>query len=167
MRYLFFWDIAQRWLLVSYRRFGPILTLKMGRICCPETLVTNYDSWLRNTPEGWRPQYIVCGFSIQRYKKKKVWVGDELRNDWLNELIIQSMTNWMNEPMNDWLYWFLIEWVNVFLPRWLTADRLSKCLLGRLIIWLNGWINDFVTDWIIVGLSDRVNTLLGHSPSDN
>ena len=142
MRYLFFWDIAQRWLLVSYRRFGPILTLKMGRICCPETLVTNYDSWLRNTPEGWRPQYIVCGFSIQRYKKKKVWVGDELRNDWLNELIIQSMTNWMNESFNQWL----IEWMN----QWMIdcTDFWSNELMSS---YPDDWLQ---TDWVNVSLAD-------------
>ena len=66
-----FWDITQRGLVVMYRRFGtthityfqgpkiprrsPSWTawsLKMGPISCPETSVHNYQSTLRNIPEG-------------------------------------------------------------------------------------------------------------------
>jgi len=55
MRYCLFWDVTQRWLVVSYRRFGTTYRshlhgrsiqarpLKMGQKGCPETSVTGYQ----------------------------------------------------------------------------------------------------------------------------
>jgi hypothetical protein len=59
MRSSFFWDVTQRRLVVSYRRFGttywPIsngqAVLKIRPRCCPETSAANYQSTLRNIPE--------------------------------------------------------------------------------------------------------------------
>ena len=44
-----FWDVSQLRLVVSYRRFGTALPLKIG------TSVTNYQFALRNIPEERRP----------------------------------------------------------------------------------------------------------------
>ena len=66
------WDIKQRRVAVSYRRFGTTywsllqvsrsprrmdcLTLEDGTVGCPETLVRNYHSTLRNILEDRRSQ---------------------------------------------------------------------------------------------------------------
>lgn len=50
----FFWEITQRRVVITYRRFGA--TLKMEPISCPETSVRNYHSALRNILEKRRSQ---------------------------------------------------------------------------------------------------------------
>jgi hypothetical protein len=58
-----FWDVTQRILVVTYRRFGttyqthlqgsssPRRCLKMGLTCCPERSVNKYQCTLRNIQE--------------------------------------------------------------------------------------------------------------------
>lgn len=41
--------------------------LKMVPTCCPETLVTNCQSILSNTPEEWKP-YLHCSGSMKSYR---------------------------------------------------------------------------------------------------
>ena len=67
MRTAFFWVIAQRVLIISYRGFGTTYhshlrrsSLKMGMIGCPETPVRNYLFSLRNNPEERNSQIFLC-----------------------------------------------------------------------------------------------------------
>jgi hypothetical protein len=62
-----FWDIAQRWVVILYRRFGATYRsylqgtswpLNMGPIGCPETSVQNYHSTLRNIAEERRSRAV-------------------------------------------------------------------------------------------------------------
>ena len=55
MRSLICWDVMQCWLLV---------TDILGPIVCPETLVTDYQSVLRNNPEECRCIILAAYFSI-------------------------------------------------------------------------------------------------------
>jgi len=64
MRSSLFWDVTQRWLVVSYRRLGTnyrshlqgrriqAWPLKMGQKGCPETSVNCYQKRLREVLEG-------------------------------------------------------------------------------------------------------------------
>ena len=70
MRSSFFWNVTQRGMVFSYRRFETtyrthlqatssqrmVWPLVMEQIGCPETSVTNYQSTLRNIPEDRRAQ---------------------------------------------------------------------------------------------------------------
>jgi len=47
--------------------FSFCWTFKMGTRGCPETLVTNYQSMLRNTPEEWRSQLSLWKWSFWIY----------------------------------------------------------------------------------------------------
>jgi len=77
----FFWDVTQRRLLVSHRRFGKkigpnikcyavqelvfpwtALPLNMGIIGCPETSMANYQPPLRNIPEERRPHSCIFSY---------------------------------------------------------------------------------------------------------
>jgi hypothetical protein len=69
VRSILFWDITQLIVGVTYRRFGTIyrshlfgfLTLKMGKIGCPEMSVRNYHYTLRNIPEERRSHVLRSG----------------------------------------------------------------------------------------------------------
>lgn len=59
------YDITQRPLVISYRRFG-----KAGPIGCPQTSVNKYQSTLRNIPEEREP-HLHLGGSL---KQKHIWL---------------------------------------------------------------------------------------------
>jgi hypothetical protein len=50
LRSLLFWN-TQRWLVVSWRRFGTTCRFQLQGIGCSETSLTDYESTLRNIPE--------------------------------------------------------------------------------------------------------------------
>jgi len=72
-----FWDVTQRSLLVSCRRFGkqyrsPAWPLKMGLIDCPEASVRSYETTLLNVQEKQR-SHLCCGESLQSRRCLFLW----------------------------------------------------------------------------------------------
>jgi hypothetical protein len=81
LRYAVFWNFTQCNLVLCCRRFrrtylchfqGTAWPLKMGRICCVEMSVTNYQSTLRNIPEE-RRSLLHRGGSLKSYPHGLTW----------------------------------------------------------------------------------------------
>lgn len=148
MRYLLFWDVAQRWLLVSCRRFVPILALKMGRICCPETLVTTTHRYvIPQKGEDLKILFAALVFSVIT-RRKFEWVMNWEMTGWMNESFSQWLIEWMNQWMIDCTDFYSNELMSIYPDDWLQTD------------WVNVSMADWLCDWMVESVTLSLTELL-------